>query len=77
MTLGKFEVGQDLGFVNVGKAIDRFEFHHNETVDQKIEPVGVFDDQVFVFNRAGLLFLECNTAKSEFMRQGPLIGRLQ
>ena len=54
----ELKISQDLGVVHIEQGIHSFEFDHDKTSNDKIQPIGVVDQQVLILNRAKLLLLE-------------------
>ena len=49
--------------MHIEQGIHGLEFDHDEAADQEIQPVGIIDDQVPIFDRAKLLLFKNNTAQ--------------
>ncbi len=63
--------------MNIKECIDCFQFHYNQPVNEKIQSIGIIDDQIFVLDGAKFLLLETNFPQTQFMSQGALVGQLQ
>ena len=77
MAIREFKICQNLGFVDIKDNIGCFQFNDNQAADQKIETVGILDQEVFVLNRTEFLFHKRNIAETQFVGERKLIGRFE
>ena len=57
--------------------IDGLEFYDYAFIHQKIEPIRILNQQLFVANRTKFLLLERQTSKTKFMSECLLISTLK
>ena len=58
MTAGKLQVGQHLGIMDIEEFIHCFQFHHDKSIDEKIQPIGIIDDEILVGYRTKFLLFK-------------------
>jgi len=59
--------------MHVKEPIDSLQLNDDFSAYQKIETIGILNQQVLVANRAELLLFKRNTAKIQLVSQGTLI----
>jgi hypothetical protein len=74
---GKFEVGQELGFVDRRESFNGLELNHQGSWKQDVEPVAALQMNVFVANGQRMLTHMRNPGMPQFIGQTFLVGGLQ
>lgn len=71
---GQSKVSQHYGFVKRSERFDRFQFHNDFVVDKQIQAVAGLELNVLINYGYGLLPLERDAAKVEFVTKTFFVG---
>lgn len=59
--------------MHIQQGVHGLQLDYNHATHEKIQAIGIIDDEVLVFYRTKLLLLEGNISQPQFVSQSPLV----